>query len=76
MALTPTDQAQLASYREAYGKLISGGQVAEISSRGRTVKYTKGDIGRLETAIADLETRAAAPSGAPLRRRGALSIRL
>lgn len=76
MALTADEQAQLAAYRAAYAKLIAGGQVAEITSNGRTVKFTRGDIGRLETAIANLEAKAEAPPGVRLRRRGALSIRL
>jgi len=71
MALTPAETAQLAAFRAAYAKIIAGGQVAEITSNGRTVKYAKGDIGRLETEIANLQL-----NGSPLRRRGALSIRL
>lgn len=76
MALTIEEQTQLTQYRAAYAKLISGGQVAEITSNGRTVKYTKGDIGRLETAISNLEAKAALPAGVMPRRRGALSVRL
>ncbi len=76
MALTPAETAQLAAFRAAYAKIIAGGQVAEINSNGRTVKYAKGDIGRLETEIANLEAKALRLDGAPLRRRGALSIRL
>ncbi|MFN7110314.1 MAG: gpW family head-tail joining protein [Brevundimonas sp.] len=76
MALTAAEQTQLDAYRAAYAKLISGGQVAEITSNGRTVKYTKGDIGRLEIAIANLEAKALLSAGCQPRRRGALSIRL
>lgn len=76
MALTAEETTQLAQFRAAYATLISGGQVAEITSNGRTVKYTKGDLGRLETAIANLETQALLPAGCTPRRRGTLSIRL
>lgn len=76
MALTPAETAQLAAFRAAYAKIIAGGQVAEITSNGRTVKYARGDIGRLESEIANLEAKALQLDGAPLRRRGALSIRL
>lgn len=76
MALTADEQTQLTAYRAAYAKLITGGQVAEVTSNGRTVKYTKGDIGRLETTIANLEAKALLPGDQVVRRRGALSVRL
>lgn len=76
MALSPAEQTQLTAFRDAYAKLIAGGQVAEITSNGRTVKYNKGDIGRLESAIAQLEDKAARVDSAPVRRRGALHIHL
>jgi hypothetical protein len=76
MALTPQQQTLLNDYRAAYGRLSTGGQVTEVTSNGRTVKYAKGDIARLERDIAELEALAARPSDLPIRRRGALSIRL
>jgi len=74
MALSAEDTALLASYRTAYGALISGTLVSEVTSGGRTVKFDKASLPKLEGEIARLE--AAAANCAPVRRRGAIGFRL
>lgn len=74
MALSLQDLALLAQYRSAYAALISGELVSEVSSGGRTMKYVKADLGRLEAEIARLED--ADNCRTPRRRRGAVGFTL
>ncbi|MCA0366798.1 MAG: gpW family protein [Proteobacteria bacterium] len=76
MALTADEAILLTKFRAAWAALISGEMVAKVSSAGRNVEYTKADIGKLEQAIADLETKSLLPAGVTTRRRGALSFSL
>lgn len=71
MPLSSADQVLLAKYRAAYAALISGEKVAEVTSSGRTVKYTAANLDRLEREIARLE---ALDAGG--RRRGAIGFTL
>ncbi len=73
MALSTEDAARLVSLKTARDRLISGGQVAKVSSGGRTVEYGQADMSRLDGEIAGLE--AAAITNGPVRRRGALTFR-
>ncbi len=55
MALSPEQQNELIEMKAAYRRLISGQQVAKVSSGGRSVDYSAANIGKLEEAIAGLE---------------------
>lgn len=74
MALTVQEQAQLAQYRAAYADLISGKQIAEVTTNGRSVKFSQANLGKLEAEISRLD--AAAANCAPIRRRGAVGFHL
>lgn len=73
MALSTEDAARLASLKLARDRLISGGQVAKVTSGGRTVEYSQADMSRLDGEICALEASAA--TSGPVRRRGALGFR-
>ncbi|WP_312595698.1 gpW family head-tail joining protein [Brevundimonas sp.] len=76
MALSVEEQAMLTKFRAAWADLITGKQVAKVSSAGRNVEYTKADLPKLEQAIADLEAKSLLPAGQTVRRRGALRFSL
>ncbi len=58
--------AALGALREAQRKLATGG-VAEVTHRGKTVKYAKGDSHWLAREIARLTDECAASLGSPVR---------
>lgn len=72
MALTAEQSLQLSELRAARVKIGTGQGVAEVSSGGRTVKYSQANLGLLDRLIAELEQR----DVAPVRRRGAVGFRL
>ncbi|MBX9707914.1 MAG: gpW family protein [Caulobacteraceae bacterium] len=72
MALTTEDTLRLANLKLARDRLISGGQVAKVTSGGRTVEYSQADMKRLDGEIDALE--AAAIETGPRRKRGAVTF--
>lgn len=72
MALTPEQSLQLAELRAARIKIGTGQGVAEVTSNGRSVKYSQANLGLLDRLIGDLERL----EGQPVRRRGAVGFRL
>lgn len=72
MALSTEQQARLDALRAAYDELIMGKRVAEVTSAGRTVKYSQADKASLLSTIEGLECLST-PGG---RRRGAIGFRL
>jgi len=73
MALSSEDTVRLANLKAARDRLISGGQVAKVTSGGRTVEYGQADMARLDGEIDGLE--ASATTTAPRRKRGAITFR-
>lgn len=72
MSLSADDAARLAALKSAYDKLISGSAVASVSSGGRRVEYSKGDIATVKAEIEALEAKCS--SGR--RQRGAVRFRI
>lgn len=59
--------AALAALRAARRSLSMGGAVAEVTHRGKTVKYAKGDSGWLDREIERLTPLCAASLGQTVR---------
>ncbi len=73
MALTTDQASRLATLKAAYDSIIIGGNVVHVQSvGGRMVQYGPGNASLLKQEIDALEAIACLPSGASVRRRGAL----
>lgn len=70
MALSIEEQAELGRLRTIRLRLISGENVAKITSNGRSVEYSQASLPKLEEIISGLERRAGR------RRGGAIGFRL
>nr|WP_314123299.1 gpW family head-tail joining protein [uncultured Brevundimonas sp.] len=70
MALSIEEQAELGRLRTVRLRLISGENVAKITSNGRSVEYSQASLPKLEEIISGLERRAGR------RRGGAIGFRL
>ncbi|WP_426019012.1 gpW family head-tail joining protein [Brevundimonas sp. DWR2-3-1b1] len=70
MALSIEEQAELGRLRIVRMRLISGENVAKITSNGRSVEYSQASLPKLEEIISGLERRAGR------RRGGAIGFRL
>ena len=70
MALSIEEQAELGRLRTVRLRLISGENVAKITSNGRSVEYSQASLPKLEEIISGLERRAGR------RRGGAIVFRL
>lgn len=70
MALSIEEQAELGRLRTVRLRLISGENVAKITSNGRSVEYSQASLPKLEETISGLERRAGR------RRGGAIGFRL
>ncbi|MEJ8403847.1 gpW family head-tail joining protein [Brevundimonas vesicularis] len=70
MALSIEEQAELGRLRTVRLRLISGENVAKITSNGRSVEYSQASLPKLEEIISCLERRAGR------RRGGAIGFRL
>ncbi len=70
MALSIEEQAELGRLRTVRLRLISGENVAKITSNGRSVEYSQASLPKLEEIISGLERRAGR------RRGGAVGFRL
>ncbi|ANC52435.1 hypothetical protein A4249_01300 [Brevundimonas sp. GW460-12-10-14-LB2] len=69
MALSIEEQAELGRLRTVRLRLISGENVAKITSNGRSVEYSQASLPKLEEIISGLERRAGR------RRGGAIGFR-
>lgn len=69
MALSIEEQAELVRLRTVRLRLISGENVAKITSNGRSVEYSQASLPKLEEIISGLERRAGR------RRGGAIGFR-
>ena len=74
MPLSIADQAFLDQCRAARAALLTGQQVTEVTSGGRTIRYAATDLDKLEAMIARLEEQAERLT--PTRRRGAVGFTL
>lgn len=70
MALSIEEQTELGRLRTVRLRLISGENVAKITSNGRSVEYSQASLPKLEEIISGLERRAGR------RRGGAIGFRL
>lgn len=70
MALSTEEEAELGRLRTVRLRLISGENVAKVTSNGRSVEYSQASLPKLEEIISGLERRARR------RRGGAIGFRL
>jgi IS1 family transposase len=68
---TKSAAVRLTEAEDALHELLRGSQVVELSYDGRTVKYTKAEIGELRGYIADLRRQ----TGAITRSRKSIGLR-
>ena len=70
MALTTDEMAELASLKAAQTRLLSGGEIAKVSSGGRSIEYRASNLDKIEQLIGALERKGRT------RRAGAIGFRL